>query len=160
MTQPHQIHTHETGGAGTPGGGRDESVKWVSGHLYAADAATLPERCVCCGDTVDLRRFRTLRGRIRYFVCHEHFISAISRMLVGGIILFFSGYQLMGRFIGGTVLGKTGMIAFGTTAIVGGILVLGAIPLHAGIRRGGWRRLYGICGAVTKDARLSTSDPV
>lgn len=120
-------------------------VRRTGRHVESADRADLPRRCACCGDTIDLRAFRTLPGRVRYFVCQEHLVSAIARLLIG-IAMMLVG--LWGIVDGG---GAKVLLAFGLIGVGGLLMTWFAIPVRAGRSRNGWRKLRGICRATADE---------
>lgn len=128
-----------------------EPFRRDGGQLFARDGISLPQRCVCCGDTLDLRRLQTFPGGVRYVVCREHFIGAIAKFVAGLIVSCLALWQLASPVLDGRVPRVGACVVFLPLLAAGMALLFWAVPLHAGPNRGGWRRLYGAHTSVGKD---------
>lgn len=78
-----------------------------AGDLFVEAGTELPQRCVQCGDTMDLLSTKTLPGRIRYHVCREHAVAAIAKGGAGLLLAMFGAWGFATEMINlspGTVM--------------------------------------------------------
>lgn len=117
------------------------------GRLIAEDAATLPAACVVCGDSVDLVGMPTLRGGVRFSLCHEHLISAAARAIAGVAVLVVLAYLLVNG--GGSRLSTLAISAVLMGAAAG--LIASAVPVWTWRRKGSGRQLFRVGAKVREE---------
>jgi hypothetical protein len=132
----------------------ESDVRTQGGALFARDRAHLPERCVACGDTLQLVRLQTLPGGVRYFVCREHLIGAVAKLLGGVVVGLLALWQLASPVLEGRLPRFTSIVLFMPLLGAGVVLLLWAVPLHAGRLHSGWRRLFGAHRSLTRDPKV------
>ena len=121
--------------------------------LQAQDGASLPPRCACCGDSIELSSFRTIPGSVRYFVCREHLVSACARLVLGAVMLLIAGWSLLSPLLDGERMHRSALLAFGAVFAAGAAMAWFALPVRAGLKRDGWRTLRGICANLHGDVQ-------